>query len=248
MSERAGGLDEAWERAASEWALWARSRELDHPFWELNLPAFLELVPPPGRLTLDVACGEGRLARELAGLGHKVVGVDSSPSLAAAARASEPGFEVHVADAAAMPLSDGAVDLAVAMMALMAIDELDAVVREVARVLEPGGRFCIALLHPIETWTDAEVESYFETTSYEKRVTREPDLVSMCFHDVHRPMEAYFAALSDAGFLVEQVREPRPSKAYRQRFPEVAGWGNRPFLLHLRAVLAPSGPTAERPR
>jgi SAM-dependent methyltransferase len=239
MSGRHEGLGEAWERGAEEWTHWARSRELDHPYYELNLPAFLELVPPPGRLTLDVACGEGRLSRELTRLGHTVVGVDSSPSLAAAARAQQPQLELHVADAASMPLADGAADLAVAMMALMAIDDMAAVVSEVARVLQPGGRFCVALLHPIETWADAGVESYFEPTRYEKRVTREDGLGSMTFHDVHRPLRDYFDALADAGMLVERLREPAPTDAYVSRFPEVARWRGRPFLLHLRAVLAP---------
>jgi SAM-dependent methyltransferase len=234
-------LREVWERRAGEWVRWARSRELDHPFWELNLPAFLELLPPPGRATLDVACGEGRLARELVGLGHTVIGVDSSPSLGAAARAAEPGFELHIADAAAMPLADGAADLAVAMMALMTVDDMPAVVREVARVLEPGGRFCIALLHPIASWADAGVPSYYDVARYEKLVTREPGLGSMTFHDVHRPLRDYFDALADAGFLVERLSEPAPGEAYVRRFPEVASWGTTPFLLHLRAVLAPGG-------
>jgi SAM-dependent methyltransferase len=238
VSEPPGGLAGAWERAAGEWTAWARTRELDHPFWELNLPAFLELLPPPGRLTLDVACGEGRLARELVRLGHPVVGVDSSPSLAAAARAVEPGFELHIADAAAMPLPDGAADLAVAMMALMTVDDMPAVVREVARVLGPGGRFCIALLHPIASWADAGVQSYYETVRYSKVVAREPGLGSMTFHDVHRPLRDYFDALAAAGFLVERLCEPTPGEHYVSRFPEVAGWRAAPFLLHIRAVLA----------
>lgn len=236
MSERLSGLGAAWDRAAGEWTRWARSRELDHPFWELNLPDFLELLPPPGRLTLDVACGEGRLARELLRRGHNVVGVDSSPSLAAAAAASEPAFALHVADAAAMPLADGAADLAVAMMALMAVDDVRAVVREVARVLSRGGRFCVALLHPFATWQDAGVESYYETARFEKLVEREGK-GSMNFHDVHRPLGDYFDVLADAGFLVERLREPTPGDAYVSRFPEVAGWRRAPFLLHLRAVL-----------
>ena len=69
MSE--GAFREVWEERADDWVRWARSRELDFGFWELNLPAMLELLPAPGRLTLDVACGEGRLSRELARLGHR---------------------------------------------------------------------------------------------------------------------------------------------------------------------------------
>ena len=41
-------------------------------------PALLELLPAPGRLTLDLACGTGELARELRDLGHEVLAVESS--------------------------------------------------------------------------------------------------------------------------------------------------------------------------
>jgi hypothetical protein len=54
-------LDKTWEEKAEEWATFARSPAHDHFFWEFNGPLFLDLVPPPGRLTVDV--GSGRLAR-----------------------------------------------------------------------------------------------------------------------------------------------------------------------------------------
>ncbi len=251
MSAPPDGLGAAWESVAGEWTHWARSRELDHPFWELNLPRFLELLPPPGRLTLDVCCGEGRLARELTRLGHTVLGIDSSPSLAAAARACEPAFELHLADAAAIPLEDGAADLAVAMMALMTVDDMPAVVREVARVLEPGGRFCIGLLHPIGSWADAGTVSYHERVRYEKEVVRDEagrERGRMRFHDVHRPLQDYFDALADAGFVVERLREPAPDAGYLGRFPEVAAW-HTPFLVHVRAALGSvPAPSAGRDR
>jgi SAM-dependent methyltransferase len=231
---------EVWEQRAEDWVRWARGRELDHPFWNLNLPAMLELLPPPGRLTLDVACGEGRVTRELARRGHRVVGIDSSPSLLAAAREADPDTELLLADAAAIPLEAGVADLAVAFMVLMTVDDLPGVVDEVARVLAPGGRFCIALLHPIETWAVAATPSYFDVAAYEKEVVR--DGGAMTFRDVHRPLGEYFRALETAGFVVEQLREPAPSDEYVRRFPEVAHWRARPFLLHLTARLARSRP------
>ncbi|MGO9490052.1 MAG: class I SAM-dependent methyltransferase [Solirubrobacteraceae bacterium] len=229
------GLRGVWEQRAADWVRWARSAELDHAFWNLNLPAILELVPPPGRLTLDVACGEGRLSRELARRGHRVIGIDSSPSLIAAAREADAGSELVLADAEAIPLGDGTADLVVASMALMTVDDMPAVVHEVARVLGPGGCFCISLLHPIESWTDAGTGSYFDTTLYEKSVVREGARMTFC--DVHRPLAAYFDALEAAGFVVERLREPVPSDDYVRRFPEVVRWRERPFLLHVRAVL-----------
>lgn len=227
---------EVWEDRAAEWIHWARSRELDHGFWELNLPATIEMLPPPGRLTLDIACGEGRLSRELSRLGHRVIGVDSSPSLIAAAREADPAGELLLADAGALPLEDGVADLAVASMALMTVDDLNGVVREVARVLAPGGRFCVSVLHPVDTWSDAG-GSYFEETTYDKEVVRAAGRMS--FRDAHRPLSRYFAALTGAGFALERLSEPEPSEEHLRRFPEIERFRERPLLLHLRAVLAP---------
>jgi ubiquinone/menaquinone biosynthesis C-methylase UbiE len=56
-----------------------------------------------------------------------------------------------LADAAALPLDNASVDLAIAFMSLHDIGAMPAAVREVARVLEPGGRFCLAIVHPIHS-------------------------------------------------------------------------------------------------
>lgn len=231
-----GAFREVWEERAEDWVRWARSRELDHGFWLLNLPATLAMLPAPGRLTLDIACGEGRLTRELARLGHNVIGVDSSPSLLAAARDADADSELLLADAAALPLQDGAADLAVASMALMTVDDLSAVVAEVARVLSPGGRFFISILHPIDTWPDAG-GGYYEETAYDKEIVRPAG--RMTFRDAHRPLSRYTEALADAGFVIERLNEPAPSEEHFRRFPEVERFRGRPFLLHVLAVLAP---------
>lgn len=231
-----GEFREVWEARAEDWVRWARSRELDFGFWELNLPAMLELMPGPGRLTLDLACGEGRLGRELARLGHRVIGIDSSPSLLAAAREAEPAAELLLADAAAVPLDADSADLAVASMALMTVDDAPAVVDEAARLLAPGGRFVITLLHPADTWGDAG-GSYFAQSSFDKEIIRPAG--RMTFRDTHRPLSWYFRALEEAGFVIERLREPEPDDAYFRRHPEAERLRGRPFLLHVRAVLAP---------
>ncbi len=53
-------MHERWEDEAEAWARWARTPGHDAWHWRLNWPAFLELLPPAGRLTLDLGCGEGR--------------------------------------------------------------------------------------------------------------------------------------------------------------------------------------------
>lgn len=79
-------MREAWEANAEEWILWARSPKHSHPFWRFHLPRFVEVLPPPGRLTLDIGCGEGRLGRELSRRGHCVFGLDGAPALRASRR------------------------------------------------------------------------------------------------------------------------------------------------------------------
>jgi ubiquinone/menaquinone biosynthesis C-methylase UbiE len=209
---------------------------LDHAFWRLNLPALVALLPVPGGLTLDVGCGEGRVARALKELGHRVVGFDSSPALVAAAREADPGFDVQIADAADMPFPDDHVDLAVASLSLMNMDDLPRVLGEVARVLCPGGRLCFSVLHPINSWGDAGDVSYFQTVRYAEELQREGARVTV--HDMHRPLGDYFGALAQAGLLVERMLEPVPDDAYLAAVPEVERWRERPAFLHVRAVLA----------
>jgi hypothetical protein len=59
-------MREGWESEARNWARLARTPGHDHSHEDINLPPFLDLLPGPGHLTLDLACGEGRLGRVLA--------------------------------------------------------------------------------------------------------------------------------------------------------------------------------------
>jgi hypothetical protein len=67
-------LRDAWDRQAEEWGRFVRTPDADRTNERFNVPRLLDLLPPPGRATLD-----RRLGRELVRLGHRVVGVDSSP-------------------------------------------------------------------------------------------------------------------------------------------------------------------------
>src|ERR671932_434771 len=137
-------LREAWEAAAEAWSDYVRSGR--DPFFRVNLAAFLELLPPPRGTTLDIGCGEGRLGAELEAHGHRLLGVEQSPTLAARARERH---EVVEADASQLPFEDAAFPLVVSFNSLMDMDDAAGALRDVARVLEPGGCFCAALVHPI---------------------------------------------------------------------------------------------------
>src|SRR5205085_9677661 len=112
---------------------------------------FLELLPQPVARTLDLGCGEGRLARDLTAGGYDVIAVDASPTMVAAAREAAPEMDVRLADAAALPFPDAAFELVAAFMSLQATEDLAAAVREAARVLVPAGHVCFAIVHPLNS-------------------------------------------------------------------------------------------------
>jgi ubiquinone/menaquinone biosynthesis C-methylase UbiE len=233
------GVTDAWERVAGQWVEWARAPDHDS-YWRFHRDAFLPLVPPPGELTLDVGCGEGRLARDLKALGHRVVALDASPTMLAAARAADPKGDYRVADAAALPFDDGVADAAVAFMSLQDVDDMPGAVREIARVLRPGGRFCMAVVHPINSAGAFESDddnapfriegSYFESRSYAQPLERGG--LSMIFHSYHHSLASYLAQFEETGLLVEAVREP-PAPRGRLRTDR---WTRVPLFLHVRAL------------
>ena len=187
------GLREAWEEHAAAFIAWAREPGHDS-YWRFHRDAFLPLVPAPGRRTLDLGCGEGRLSRDLKALGHDVVGIDASPTMLAAAREADPAIQTRLADAAALPFADGAFDCVVAFMSLQDVDEFEAALRETARVLEPGGRLCLAIVHPINSAGRFESDdpasryviegSYLDRFRYADAIER--DDLEMTFVSDHR--------------------------------------------------------------
>ena len=203
-------LRTAWQEHADTWVRWARSPDLDDDFWQFHLPHFLSLLPPPGRLTVDVGCGEGRLGRILATAGHQVIGCDTTfPLVKAAAEAPQPGTAV-VADAAKLPIRDHAADLVTAFMCLHDFDDMPAAVTEAARILAPDGRFAIALLHPV--FTTRLTGTYADEQPYTLTLDRAGQ--TMTYHGRHRPLTAYTTALAAAGLAIETILEPlRPTAA-----------------------------------
>jgi len=104
--------------------------------------AILDGLLDLGRLTLEVGVGTGLVADGLAELGHRLVGVDLSPSMAAKA-VGRIGPRVAVADARHLPLEDGLFAQAYSVWVLHLVADIRGVLAEVARVLQPGGRYVV---------------------------------------------------------------------------------------------------------
>ena len=235
-------LREAWEENAAAWVAWARAPGHDS-YWRFHRDLFLEIVPPPSGRTLDIGCGEGRLTRDLAARGYSVVGVDASPTMLAAARDAAPELELHIADAADLPFPDASFDLVVAFMSFQDVDDLPGAVREAARVLTPGGRLCLAIVHPVNSagsFVERTADSPFviDGSYLDESVTDdtfERDGLAMRFVSRHRPLETYTEELAAQELLIEQLRERKlPKSGFNDESSR--RWQRIPLFLHLRAV------------
>jgi SAM-dependent methyltransferase len=231
-----------WEREAENWLAWARTPGHD-AYWSYR-DAFFSLVPEPGSATLEIGCGEGRVARDLAGRGHHVTGVDGAPTLLKAAAEAHAEGRYLLADAEALPFADASFDLVVAYNSLMDMRDMPAAVREAARVLTPTGKLCVCVTHPVadagrfaSDEPDAPFTiagSYLERRPFRERFER--DGLVMNFNGWTYSLSAYFDALEAAGLRVEALREPPAPPHAIERDERERRWLRLPLFLMFRAA------------
>lgn len=102
-----------------------------------------EAVVTGGDRVLDVACGTGDLALADARAGGRVTGVDFSEAMLERARRKAPQLEWVRGDALALPFADGSFDVATIGFGARNLDDLEAGLRELRRVLREGGRLAV---------------------------------------------------------------------------------------------------------
>jgi ubiquinone biosynthesis O-methyltransferase len=112
-----------------------------------------------GRRVLDIGCGDGELAVELAKCGATMTGIDASTTMidAARARAKKHNVDIdfQVAIAERLPFPAEQFDVVTAITILCFVEDAEPVFREIARVLRPGGRFVIGELGKWSMWAAA---------------------------------------------------------------------------------------------
>jgi SAM-dependent methyltransferase len=245
-------LSQSWDAHAQEWIDWVRAPSRPDSYWRFHGGHFLSLVPPAGRLTVDIGCGEGRVGRDLQKLGHRMLGVDLSFAMCRAATTYTESQAVLHADAARLPLRDGAADCAIAFMSLQDIDDMPGAIRQIARVLEDDCPLVLAIVHPMysggrfsgtETATGEKPDSSFVI----KRSYFQPErLISTDIHGSlrvtlfreHRPLQVYTDALTNAGFNIEKLLELTDEDQSRHR-------DGIPLFLDILARRRPRGKSAE---
>jgi len=209
----------------------------------LELPALLAALPDPNGLeVLDLGCGFGGLARELLARGaRRVLAVDGSARMLAEARrrGAPEGLELLQADLEEWSPPEAAFDFAASSLCLHYLARLERLLAAVRAALRPGGRFVCTVEHPVlsasgRRWvTDATgtrlhwpLDRYWEEGP---RIT-EWFVPGVVRH--HRTVESWVRAGREAGFALEDLREPRATAAARSRQPDLAEEDRRPpFLL-----------------
>jgi SAM-dependent methyltransferase len=189
---------------------------------------------------LEIGCGAAQCSRWLRGQGAEVVASDLSAGMLRRARAIDAGghappVPLLQADAGRLPLADASVDLACsAYGALPFVADTAAVMREVARVLRPSGRWVFSVTHPLR-WAlpddpgpDGLVVrmSYFDRTPYV-----EQDAAGRALYvEHHRTLGDRVRELAAAGFVLEDLVEPEWPEGHDETW---GGWSP------LRGALVP---------
>ena len=233
-----------WEEHAAWWQQ-EFTAGADVEYEEQILPLAARHLAGAARV-LDLGCGEGQIARLVAGAGaERVVGVDASAAQVAEARRRGGGPAYVRASATALPLPTAWFDAVVTCLVLEHVADLDGALDEVARVLRPGGRFVAFVNHPLfqtpgSGWIDDRVldppEQYWRVGPYLPESTSVEEVDSgVRLPFFHRPLGRYVNALADRGLRLTRMVEPAPPPGFLALATQYADAATIPRLLVLRA-------------
>ncbi|WP_347060402.1 methyltransferase domain-containing protein [Blastococcus sp. HT6-30] len=180
-----------------------------------------------GRRVLEIGCGSAPCSRWLRRAGADVVALDLSAGMLARAAALNRSTGITVpllqADAGALPLADAGVDLACsAFGGLPFVADVEGALREVSRVLRPGGRFVASVNHPMR-WPfpdspDPEdlriISSYFDRTPY----VETDDAGRAVYVEHHRTVGDWVRAVVGAGLVLTDLVEPEWTPGRRENW------------------------------
>jgi SAM-dependent methyltransferase len=213
--------------------------------------ALLDLLGPAAGLhVLDVACGHGRITRELARGGASVVGIDVSGALISKAQEIEQEERLgirYLLDDVTVPGSlgdfDGDFDLAVCNFGLSDIDDLDAAIAAVGDALKPRGCFVFSIVHPcFAGGTDISGSwpasgSYYDEGHWTAQGVRSG--LRRLVGANHRTLSTYLATLHRHGLRLDEIAEPLP----KPDWDPAHNADRQPVFLVARCVKLPSTST-----
>jgi ubiquinone/menaquinone biosynthesis C-methylase UbiE len=181
---------------------------------------------------LDAGCGEGYLSRIFAKSGASVVAVDYSKNMLEIARKKTPkelNIEYRYGNCENLDfLEDASFDIIVSNMVIQDLENYKAAINEMYRLLVNGGSFVFSILHPCFVTPDSgwekkdgeklhwNVDNYFYEGVYEQSYPQGQTDKVLFFH---RTLTSYFNAITEAGFILEGLVEPKPSAEMLEKHP-----------------------------
>jgi SAM-dependent methyltransferase len=132
-----------WGARAEDWA--TRVEQVGLPLFGAALDA---ARVTSGTRLLDAGCGAGLLTLLASLRGAQGTAIDAAPGLLAIARQRVPGADVREGDLEALPFSDDSFDAVVAVNSLFYAEDMGAAMRELVRVVRPGGRIVVTVWGP----------------------------------------------------------------------------------------------------
>lgn len=200
-------LTDSWNANALAWTTVVQSRQIESRRVATDAAILAAITAYQPKRVLDVGCGEGWLARELAYLGIEVTGVDGSAALIAEAqRNSTAAFRVLsydeiVADPARL---EGPFDLIVCNFSLLS-EELNLLLTSLHQALSENGALIIQTVHPWSACGEMPYENGWRMESFSAFGETFPQPMPWYF----RTLSSWLAALQQAGFMLKECREPK---------------------------------------
>jgi SAM-dependent methyltransferase len=222
-------MSNGWEESAAAWIDDLGERGDFSREFVLDVPMMERMRAKRFANALDVGCGEGRFCRMMQRCGIRTIGIDPTNSLVARARELDPGGDYRLGKAEAIDFPDETFELVVGDLVFIDIPDIPSAIREMVRVLRPGGTLLIANLTSFNTaavgggWTrDASGELRFSIDHY---LTERVEWVrwrGIRIQNWHRPLSFYMSLLIAEGLNLRYFSEPapiggEPAKADRYR-------------------------------
>ena len=200
------------------------AERVDYYAWNAHYdrPAMLALLPEVrARDVLDAGCGPGAYAEELVTRGARVIGVDASPTMVRLAEkrlAGRAKFLVANLDLPLEMFAPNSFDVVLSALTLDYVRDWERVFLEFFRVLRAAGVLLFSVQHPLSDYVLNFADDYMQTETYHALFrSLAPKLYVPTFR---RPLHAMLNPLARAGFVLEQLHEPQPTKKFREQFPE----------------------------
>ncbi|MFJ8459384.1 methyltransferase domain-containing protein [Lysinibacillus xylanilyticus] len=155
------------------------------------------LAPQENEEILDVGCGTGDLARDIAGFGANVQGIDASHDMIIAAQQKYPDIKFYTQDAAALHITNQ-FNAVFSNAALHWMKQQDQVIQNIYNSLKQGGRFV------------AEMGGHGNIASIVWALQKSMEVLNLSYIEEYFPwyfptLEEYQSKLEDAGFTVEMI-------------------------------------------